>query len=427
MGNFTFQTSNYTFTLTSDDGSRLFIDGRLVIDYWGEHPAIPYTTTVPITSGSHLIQLDYEQLTGAASTVLSWTTPTGVTLNPLTAVLSPGQTAQFTSIVTGLSSQQVTWTATPPGIGTISSWGLYTAPLSATAPQAVTITATSVADPTKSASASVTISPAIAVSVTPPLASLNPSQSLQFNAVVTGSSSQQVTWSLTPPGVGILSSAGLYTAPVTIAALQTVTMTATSVADPTKSATAAVTLNPAVIVTPAITVSLTPPVSSLAANQTVQFAATVNGSLNQAVTWSVVPLGVGTVSPSGLYTSPAAVSSPQTVTVTATSVADPTKSASSSVALSPAASALICGIPSSNAFTGCYYQDRSFSVLGFTRLDPQINFNWTSTPPGQGVGPENYSVRWLGTFMFAGGNYAFTLTTDDGSRLWIDGQLTIDY
>jgi hypothetical protein len=52
-----------------------------------------------------------------------------------------------------------------------------------------------------------------------------------------------VTWSLTP-NVGAISTAGLYTAPSSITSTQTVTVTATSAADTTKSGTAAVTLNP---------------------------------------------------------------------------------------------------------------------------------------------------------------------------------------
>jgi hypothetical protein len=53
-----------------------------------------------------------------------------------------------------------------------------------------------------------------------------------------------------------------------------------------------------------------------------QFAATVNGSTNQTVTWAVTGGSAnGTVDGIGLYTAPAAVPNPATVTVTATSSA----------------------------------------------------------------------------------------------------------
>ena len=159
----------------------------------------------------------------------------------------------------------------------------------------------------------------IAVSVSPASASLGPSQSQQFTATVTGTANTAVTWSLNP-AVGTVSAAGLYTAPATVTVQQTVTVTATSVADPTKTASGAVTLTPVV----AVAVAVSPAAATLSASQPQQFTATVTGTANTAVTWSLSP-AVGTVSAAGLYTAPATVAIQQTVSVTATSVADPTK------------------------------------------------------------------------------------------------------
>src|SRR5438477_8256518 len=69
-----------------------------------------------------------------------------------------------------------------------------------------------------------------------------------------------------------------------------------------------------------------------------QFTATVTNTNNTAVTWQVngVPGGnatAGTISSVGLYTAPAAVPSPATVTVRAVSQADATKSASAQVTI----------------------------------------------------------------------------------------------
>jgi hypothetical protein len=63
--------------------------------------------------------------------------------------------------------------------------------------------------------------------------------------------------------------------------------------------------------------------------QTLTFTATVAGTNNQAVTWSVT--GGGTISNIGVYTAPATVPNPAKVTVTATSQADTTKSGSFTV------------------------------------------------------------------------------------------------
>ena len=71
---------------------------------------------------------------------------------------------------------------------------------------------------------------------------------------------------------------------------------------------------------------------------TVQFTATVSGTTNTAVTWQVngVPGGnstVGTISSDGLYTAPAVQPNPSTVTITAVSQADPTKSGSATASI----------------------------------------------------------------------------------------------
>ena len=79
-----------------------------------------------------------------------------LSLTPASVTLNPGKTQQFTATVAGTTNQSVTWSAT---LGAVSSSGLYTAP-SITTTSTATIKATSVANPTKSASATVTIQPA---------------------------------------------------------------------------------------------------------------------------------------------------------------------------------------------------------------------------------------------------------------------------
>jgi hypothetical protein len=88
----------------------------------------------------------------------SFTTgPVAVTVSPNNGALSPGQTEQFAAMVVNSSNTAVTWSLSPAGAGTINSTGLYTAPAAVPASPVVTITATSVADPTKTANAVVTL------------------------------------------------------------------------------------------------------------------------------------------------------------------------------------------------------------------------------------------------------------------------------
>lgn len=81
-----------------------------------------------------------------------------------------------------------------------------------------------------------------------------------------------------------------------------------------------------------VAVSVSPTSASVAPSATQQFSATVTGSTNTAVLWSVAPGGAGGTidGTSGLYTAPASTG---TDTVVATSQADPTKSQSASVTI----------------------------------------------------------------------------------------------
>jgi PKD repeat protein len=87
-------------------------------------------------------------------------------------------------------------------------------------------------------------------------------------------------------------------------------------------------------VVPGVSVSVTPSSETVLPGGTQQFSATVTGSTNTAVSWSVVegPAG-GSVSPAGFYTAPATSG---TYHVKATSQADPSKSGSATVTVTQA-------------------------------------------------------------------------------------------
>ncbi len=85
---------------------------------------------------------------------------------------------------------------------------------------------------------------------------------------------------------------------------------------------------------PVTAVSVTPATVTLGPGATQQFTATVSGASNTSVTWSLSS-ATGTISSTGLYTAPSSVSTQQTVTVRATSVADTTKYATATVVVNP--------------------------------------------------------------------------------------------
>jgi hypothetical protein len=86
--------------------------------------------------------------------------------------------------------------------------------------------------------------PPVSVAVSPLSTSMTNGQAQQFTASVTGSANTAVNWSVTP-ALGAITTAGNYTAPTSIISQQKVTVSAVSVADSTKSASAAITLTPA--------------------------------------------------------------------------------------------------------------------------------------------------------------------------------------
>jgi hypothetical protein len=66
----------YTFATTSDDGSRLWIDGRLVVDNSGDHPRQTVRgSAVPLEAGAHAVIVEYSQV--AADAVLEWSFQSG--------------------------------------------------------------------------------------------------------------------------------------------------------------------------------------------------------------------------------------------------------------------------------------------------------------------------------------------------------------
>jgi len=218
----------------------------------------------------------------------------------------------------------------------------------------------------------------VAVSITSPT---NLTQSVVVNgtlaitAAVANTSNTAVTWTVN--GItngnatyGTISGSGLsvtYDAPAAVPSPATFNVTATSVADTTKSASVSITVTAAA----AVAVSITSPTNltqSLVVNGALAITAAVANTSNTAVTWTVNGITngnstYGTIAGSGLsvtYDAPAAVPSPATFNVTATSQADTTKSASVSVTITAATEA--CADSGSEALLNGQY---AFSLSGY--------------------------------------------------------------
>jgi hypothetical protein len=325
-----------------------------------------------------------------------------IAIDPTSASIQPGANQQFSATVTGTSNTGVTWTATG---GAISSAGRYTA---ASTAGTFNVTATSVADTSKTATATVTLAtaPVVVVSLSPTSASVQAGNTQTFSATVTGTSNGGVTWTATG---GTISSDGVYTAGSTVG---TFSVTSTSRADGSKSAKATVTVTAAASV---ITITLTPTTASLASGATQEFSATVSGTSNGGVTWTATG---GTISSGGIYT---AGNTTGTFSVRATSVAEPSKIAQAAVTVTSNAAPGTASTISKDGITWTFSQavpvgqfvNGDYYVVGpvtVTAIDPAPT---TSTPY------ENGSVLNLPT---KNGKSGFDSRLNDGTdeSWWFD-------
>lgn len=77
------KTGTYKLSLTSHSGSKLYLDGKLVIDDGGGFPGKTETQSISLTAGKqHSIRVDLSKSTGMDNISLGWQPPTG-TKNPL--------------------------------------------------------------------------------------------------------------------------------------------------------------------------------------------------------------------------------------------------------------------------------------------------------------------------------------------------------
>src|SRR5262245_31753977 len=80
-----------------------------------------------------------------------------------------------------------------------------------------------------------------------------------------------------------------------------------------------------------------------------------------------------------------------------------------------------------NGLAASYYDNIDFTNPKLTRTDASVNFNWGSGAPASGIGADTFSVRWTGQVQPNNTqSYKFYTSTDDGVRLWVNGNLVIN-
>ncbi len=376
--------------------------------------------TAPSTSpGTVVVRAQYvgsPSVSGSSNVTVLAPPCTVSNISPASPSLNINVTQQFTANTTNCSPPGVFWYVNniqggDSTHGTISNAGLYTAPASVPAPATVTVKAATQQNQTVNSTTVVTVTnppTSCSVTVSPKTATVQTSATQLFTANASTCTPTTVTWKVNGitggnSTLGTISVGGLYTAPSSVPTPNSVTISAVSNQDGTTQDTAVVTITAPLV----CSVSINPISATVLVTSTQQFTATATNCSPSTVFWQVNSINggnstVGTINGSGLYTAPANVPSPSTVTVTAVSNADNTKTASAMVTIITQTisvmdkDCLVGNIPTfttdQNLFAAipksCYYTDpTAIPCNGTVRNVTAATWNtvWAATQPGDVV------------------------------------------
>jgi hypothetical protein len=354
--------------------------------FWPQSP-VPATSTLQLTTGFSVPAGTYPLTITATGGGLTRTIPLSMTVVhvPTTVQLSgpfdyrAGQTGQYSATVNGLPSTAMTWSLDPPADrGVISPIGVYTAPSPVARVLSVSVIATSTDDPTASGSISVTLHPPSVVTINPVAAILYGGQEQDFTVIETNGFGAGPAFSISQNAPGtFFTGSGQYFAPSTISSTQTLTVTATSLIDPSKSAAATITLQPGPAPARVAAPVFSPISGAYSSAQTVSIGTTTAGaSIRYTTDGSLPTQSVGT-----LYSGPIAVGSSTTLKAIAyaAGMADsPTISAPYTINAPVAAPVFSPG-------AGTYTSSQTVS-LSTTTLGASIRYTTDGSTPSATVG-----------------------------------------
>lgn len=128
---------------------------------------------------------------------------------------------------------------------------------------------------------------------------------------------------------------------------------------------------------------------------------------------------------STLYTGPFALTKTAGVNVIAALPGAPNSSVTSATFIN--VTSLGNGAGLLGQYYGNTYPTNPFVGAALVRTDAVVNFNWNTNSPDPSIPTVNYTVKWKGLVQpLFSEPYTFSTTTDDGTRLWINGQEIIN-
>jgi glucose/arabinose dehydrogenase len=437
IGVHNFSSGNYTFTVTADDGVRLYVDNLLVIDKWRDQSATTYSATQNLTSGDHQIKLEYYDSGWDATAQLSWVQNTQT--SGFQANFFNNQTLTGNPVLSRTDSAiNFNWGTSSPGPGVNTDhfsarWegdfdfasGSYTFTLTADDGVRLYIDNQLVLNKWIDQSATTYI-------ITQQLTAGTHRLRLEYyenGYDARASLGWAIVASPTPTLIPQPTSTPVPT--------PTSAPTPTPTASPQSTFTGEYFSNLSLSGSPALTRTD----SAINFNWALTSPAPQIPQDNFSVRWtgqfifSNAPYAFTVTGDDGvrLYIDNQLVidkwidQSASTYTTTKPMTAGQHELKMEYFERGYDAVAKLLWTPVSTTFQGEYFSNSTLTGSPtLTRTDNLIDFNWGTSAPEASLPADKFSVRWTSNPEFTAGNHTFTVTADDGVRLYIDNQLVLD-
>lgn len=199
----------------------------------------------------------------------------------------------------------------------------------------------------------------------------------------------------------------------------------------TLNSTSSTTPPPSSSDTTAPTVHITAPLSASTVSGTVNVEASATDDTGVAKVEFKIDNGQPTADTSAPYTfswnSTSVGDGAHTITATAFDAAGNSTPTSIQVTVKNATSTTPSSTGKGIGLRATYYNNADFTGHQVSRVDKAINFNWGTGSPDSSIDGNTFSARWTGKLTVpATGRYTFYTRSDDGVRLWVNGQLLIN-
>ena len=189
----TFTPGSYRMFLQADDGARLYVDGRLMIDEWHDANGSAPSSVDLTLGGTHALRVEYYEHTGGALVRFWWQPIIAPPTSTQTPTATPSRTPTPTATATPSRTPTASATPTATRTSTPGPSPTPTASLTATPTPTVTLTATATATSTLTPTPTAT-----ATSTATPTESPTPTETATATATSTATPTESPTPTETP-------------------------------------------------------------------------------------------------------------------------------------------------------------------------------------------------------------------------------------